>query len=402
MNTLASDIQRPVTVTAPSPLGRIRSIVRAICRATGTTVGFGTLRRVVAPLLLIAIVAAPMVFSLAATADTRWHGWTILENTLDFDRMDVNFDLAVGKRLNNHKVEKSTHPGATVVKGPNPKGYQLTFAGNVPVGMVVVVQFNTTDPKLRRDGTALFLGGVQVGTIDLTGVIRDQNDVVKGRAADGLIVKPNAAQSAILKEIEKWGIAVSSPPQGGGGAVAHWTALANRYTNDATLLPTIGEYAVYTNRRDPVAAVPTIENYFRFKFLPKSPKMLVLNPALVDVAILVPDSIASANGLYSFEITDAGVVSRVDARFTFVFQRMQPKWMIRQHHSSANPAVAGAGNEDACLGDLDGDGWVDGADLGIFLALWGGDPDIADLDGDGVADANDLGILLANWGECPF
>ncbi|MCA9286076.1 MAG: hypothetical protein KDA22_12705 [Phycisphaerales bacterium] len=48
------------------------------------------------------------------------------------------------------------------------------------------------------------------------------------------------------------------------------------------------------------------------------------------------------------------------------------------------------------LGDLNGDGVVDGADLGALLAAWGGSGP-ADLDGNGVVDGGDLGILLANW-----
>jgi len=59
------------------------------------------------------------------------------------------------------------------------------------------------------------------------------------------------------------------------------------------------------------------------------------------------------------------------------------------------------------LGDLNGDGLVDGADLGILLANWGACADcgdcidcgdcVADLDGDCMVDGSDLGILLANW-----
>jgi len=55
----------------------------------------------------------------------------------------------------------------------------------------------------------------------------------------------------------------------------------------------------------------------------------------------------------------------------------------------------------APTGDLNGDGIVDGADLGILLAAWGACPMrgacIADLYGDGAVDGADLGILLANW-----
>lgn len=46
--------------------------------------------------------------------------------------------------------------------------------------------------------------------------------------------------------------------------------------------------------------------------------------------------------------------------------------------------------------DLNGDGVVDGADLGLLLAAWG-QPG-GDLDGSGATDGADLGLLLAAWG----
>ena len=54
-------------------------------------------------------------------------------------------------------------------------------------------------------------------------------------------------------------------------------------------------------------------------------------------------------------------------------------------------------------GDLNGDGCVDQADLGILLADWGCQSDcVGDLDFDDDTDQADLGILLANWGAgCP-
>ena len=57
-----------------------------------------------------------------------------------------------------------------------------------------------------------------------------------------------------------------------------------------------------------------------------------------------------------------------------------------------------------CLGDLDGDGDVDHADLGILLGDWGctGGDCAGDCDGDGDTDQVDLGVVLALWGqECP-
>ncbi len=53
--------------------------------------------------------------------------------------------------------------------------------------------------------------------------------------------------------------------------------------------------------------------------------------------------------------------------------------------------------EEPVLGDINGDGVVDGADLGILLNNWGGDG-AADLNGDGIVDGADLGLLLNNWG----
>lgn len=53
-----------------------------------------------------------------------------------------------------------------------------------------------------------------------------------------------------------------------------------------------------------------------------------------------------------------------------------------------------------CAGDLDGDGVIAGADLGIMLGQWGVDG-TADLNADGVVDGADLGIILGAWGACP-
>ena len=54
-----------------------------------------------------------------------------------------------------------------------------------------------------------------------------------------------------------------------------------------------------------------------------------------------------------------------------------------------------------CVADLDGDGQVGGADLGVLLGGWGGKGGSADLNGDGIVNGADLGILLSSWGACP-
>ena len=58
------------------------------------------------------------------------------------------------------------------------------------------------------------------------------------------------------------------------------------------------------------------------------------------------------------------------------------------------------GSSDAPSGDLNGDGLVNGADLGLLLAGWG-EPGPTDLNGDGTTNGADLGLLLAGWTAGP-
>jgi hypothetical protein len=52
-----------------------------------------------------------------------------------------------------------------------------------------------------------------------------------------------------------------------------------------------------------------------------------------------------------------------------------------------------------CLGDLNSDGVVDTADLGLVLSAFGSPDVIADINGDGVVDTADLGLLLGAFGS---
>jgi hypothetical protein len=56
-----------------------------------------------------------------------------------------------------------------------------------------------------------------------------------------------------------------------------------------------------------------------------------------------------------------------------------------------------------CVGDLDGNGVVNSADLTAILGAWGPCPGPcpADINGDGVVDPVDLTAVLSGFGECP-
>jgi hypothetical protein len=52
--------------------------------------------------------------------------------------------------------------------------------------------------------------------------------------------------------------------------------------------------------------------------------------------------------------------------------------------------------------DLNGDGCVNSADLGLLIAIWNQvNPPIGDLNGDGVIGPADLGLLIGAWTPCP-
>ena len=56
-----------------------------------------------------------------------------------------------------------------------------------------------------------------------------------------------------------------------------------------------------------------------------------------------------------------------------------------------------------CKGDLNFDGIIDGADLGLLISYWGiQTEEYVDLDGDGTINGADLGVFLGNWGLCDY
>ncbi|RXE10538.1 SgcJ/EcaC family oxidoreductase, partial [Xanthomonas perforans] len=78
-----------------------------------------------------------------------------------------------------------------------------------------------------------------------------------------------------------------------------------------------------------------IENYFAM-FLTKKPQGVVNYRT---VRVLDDDSAVDA-GVYTFTLTDKhGNKSNVQARYTFVYEKRDGKWLIINHHSSAMPEV---------------------------------------------------------------
>lgn len=111
--------------------------------------------------------------------------------------------------------------------------------------------------------------------------------------------------------------------------------------------------------------------------------------AVLGPLLLVTDNFDGPTGLYSFTINPDGSFTQNGSLVSS--QGVAPTFMA-------------VWNPPACKGDIDGDGKVTQADLGILLASFGlcaGQPGFnaaADLDKNGCVDQADLGVLLAFYG----
>ena len=59
--------------------------------------------------------------------------------------------------------------------------------------------------------------------------------------------------------------------------------------------------------------------------------------------------------------------------------------------------LATGASAQSCSGDLNRDGTVNGADLGLMMGAFNGTEAAFDLNHDGIVNGADLGLLLSNW-----
>jgi uncharacterized protein (TIGR02246 family) len=103
--------------------------------------------------------------------------------------------------------------------------------------------------------------------------------------------------------------------------------VVKNYAPGAVLLPTVSN----TPRTNPAE----IRDYF-VHFLEKNPK-----GAIDTRTIHIGCNDAFDVGTYTFTVTDAdGKPSQVAARYSFVYELRDGKWLIAHHHSSAMPEKA--------------------------------------------------------------
>lgn len=100
--------------------------------------------------------------------------------------------------------------------------------------------------------------------------------------------------------------------------------MAALYADDGVLLPTVSNQ-VRNNRGE-------ITDYFEH-FLLLKPKG-VINEQYIDI---LDEDTAVNSGVYTFDLTRDGQPAFVVARYNYVYQKVNGRWLIKSHHSSAMP-----------------------------------------------------------------
>jgi uncharacterized protein (TIGR02246 family) len=99
--------------------------------------------------------------------------------------------------------------------------------------------------------------------------------------------------------------------------------VVKNYANNAVLLPTLS-HKIHQNTAD-------IREYF-VDFLKNSPSGKI-NHRIIRIGC----NSATDTGIYTFTFTNQGKQEKVPARYSFVYEYINGKWLIVSHHSSKMP-----------------------------------------------------------------
>jgi hypothetical protein len=121
----------------------------------------------------------------------------------------------------------------------------------------------------------------------------------------------------------------------------------------------------------------------------------VADGALID--LVGADSSVFGGG----NITSASLVDNVE--HIYVTDLAAGEYVLEMVRTNSGSAARGAMAwwipelKESIPGDLNSDGAVNGADLGLMLALFGTSDPSGDLNGDGTVNGADMGLQLAEW-----
>jgi uncharacterized protein (TIGR02246 family) len=142
------------------------------------------------------------------------------------------------------------------------------------------------------------------------------------KAYSGAPVQPStAAEREIAALFDRWNAAL---------ATGRPNEVARLYAPTGVLAPTVSNEV-----RDTPAK---IQDYFA-KFLQSKPQGKV-NYRQIRV---LDENTALDTGVYTFSLTTDGKVSKVQARYTYLYEKINGEWKIMNHHSSAMPEPIDSG-----------------------------------------------------------
>jgi uncharacterized protein (TIGR02246 family) len=106
------------------------------------------------------------------------------------------------------------------------------------------------------------------------------------------------------------------------------------YAPDGVLLPTVSN--------DVRTTPDEIKAYFDV-FLKLKPQGVIDEENIQ----ILDDNSAINSGVYTFTLVKDGKPEKVQARYTYVYEKMGDKWLIKNHHSSAMPETTVPANDNA-------------------------------------------------------
>jgi uncharacterized protein (TIGR02246 family) len=171
--------------------------------------------------------------------------------------------------------------------------------------------------------TAVLTAAAAVGiTVGITGIATadDRATASDSKPVAKPVARPGKAptEQEIAALFDEWNAAL-----GTGDA----EAVADRYAPDGVLLPTVSKQ-VRTDRDG-------IVDYFEH-FQENDP----VGEKTETIITVLDKNTAVDAGTYVFTLTDpeTGEVRDVEARYTYVYEKIDGDWLIVNHHSSAMPA----------------------------------------------------------------
>lgn len=134
--------------------------------------------------------------------------------------------------------------------------------------------------------------------------------------AQTLQICPTVRKTDIIHLFDRWNQSLQT---------GNPDAVVQNYARDAILLPTVSNQVRHNYEE--------IRDYF-VKFLGLQPE-----GKIEEQNIRIFCDVAIDSGIYSFTLRNFQPVAMVQARYTFVYQRIGNQWLIVAHHSSGMPEI---------------------------------------------------------------